>query len=109
MDVDVSEINKNKIVDVPIQGDARLTLKEFNAHAKNLAIETWVAQVTEWKHEFAHRYPPLRDTIVPQDVIVKLARQAPRDAIISVGVGQHQMWVAQFYGFHAPHTDMSCR
>lgn len=41
---------------------------------------------------------------MPQDVITKLSKLAPKDAIVSVGVGQHQMWTAQFYGFHTPRS-----
>lgn len=104
VDVDASEINKNIIVDVPIQGDAKLVLQQFNEMAQKLELTPWLKQVADWKKEFAHRYPDPKDHIVPQDVIVQLSQLAPKDAIISVGVGQHQMWTAQFYGFHTPRS-----
>lgn len=104
VDIDASEINKNKIVDVPIQGDARLALLAFNEQVKKLKISDWSNQVQSWKKEFAHRYPKPENNIVPQDVIVQLSKLLDDDAIISVGVGQHQMWTAQFFGFKKPRT-----
>ncbi|MCP5464470.1 MAG: biosynthetic-type acetolactate synthase large subunit [Deltaproteobacteria bacterium] len=107
VDIDATEINKNKIADVPIQGDLKQTLEAFNEQAKKLKIDDWVKQIQKWKKEFAHSYAEPKKEIVPQDVIVQLSNLAPKDAIISVGVGQHQMWTAQFYGFQEPRTWMS--
>lgn len=104
IDIDASEINKNKIVAIPIQGDAGHTLKAFNETAKKLKIAPWVKQVQSWRDEFSHRYPKPEEQIVPQDVIVQLSDMLPEDAIISVGVGQHQMWTAQFFKFKQPRT-----
>jgi len=104
VDIDASEINKNKVVDVPIQGDAKTVLREFNGQAKKLSIEPWTKQIHEWKKEFAHGYPDPKEKIAPQDVIVKLSKLAPKDALLSVGVGQHQMWTAQFFGFDTPRS-----
>jgi len=104
VDIDASEINKTKIVDVPIQGDAKYALKEFNKHAKKLAIDGWVKKVKNWKKKFAHSYPEPKKNIVPQKVIEELSNLLNDDAIISVGVGQHQMWTAQFFGFKQPRS-----
>lgn len=107
VDIDSSEINKNVSIDVPIQGDVRLVLEELNKTAKPLKLDSWKRQIDEWKKEFPHHYRKPDDVIMPQNVIEVLSRLAPKDAIITVGVGQHQMWAAQFYTFHTPRTFLS--
>ncbi|HBF12762.1 MAG TPA: biosynthetic-type acetolactate synthase large subunit [Deltaproteobacteria bacterium] len=104
VDIDASEFNKNIKVDIPILGDVKSVLKEWNKMAKPLKLDAWHKQVEGWKKEFAHGYPENRKTIMPQHVIEELSRLSPKDAIISVGVGQHQMWTAQFFGFHSPRS-----
>lgn len=103
-DIDASEINKNMKVDAPIEGDLKLILKEMNKLAKKATIEPWLTQVAAWKKEFPLSYELNDKSIVPQHVIAELSKFAPKDTIMSVGVGQHQMWTAQFYGFHTPRT-----
>ncbi|MBU0504497.1 MAG: biosynthetic-type acetolactate synthase large subunit [bacterium] len=105
VDVDASEINKIKIVHVPIQGDAALTLKAFSDEIKEEPqIKPWVAEVMKWKKEFAFSYPVPTDAIVPQHVIIKLKELAPNNSIVSVGIGQHQMWTAQYFRFQTPRS-----
>lgn len=101
VDIDPSEINKNKIAEIPIQGDVKDVLVRFNEVVKPPKINDWLKQVYEWKEEFSHRYKQ-GDTIAPQAVIETVSKLAPKDSIISVGVGQHQMWTAQFYRFEQP-------
>lgn len=107
IDIDASEINKNIKVDVPIQGDAKVALRELTAGATAPDIAAWKDQIDTWKKEFAHHYEQPPDIIAPQHVISVLSGLAPKDAIVSVGVGQHQMWAAQFYGFEQPRTFLS--
>ena len=103
VDIDATEINKNIVVDIPIQGDLKLTLHKMNELVQPLkAIQPWVKQVYEWKKEFPFTVPPSEKHIVPQSVICETQKLADEDAIISVGVGQHQMWVAQFWRFQQP-------
>ncbi len=104
VDIDPSEINKNIKIDVPIQGNVARVLEAFNAEATEADIDEWRDQVMGWKKEFPHHYELHRDYITPQHVVSELSRLAPRDAIIGVGVGQHQMWAAQFFGFHTPRS-----
>lgn len=105
VDIDASEINKNIKVDVPIQGDAKLVLKAFNKTVKAPKIDAWQKQIQKWKKEFPHQYNQAEDgSIAPQEVIETLSKLCPEDAIVSVGVGQHQMWTAQFYDFKKPRT-----
>jgi acetolactate synthase I/II/III large subunit len=107
VDIDASEINKNKIVEVPIQGDVKETLEALNLSVKKCKIDPWIKQVQAWKEEFKHSYTTSKDAIAPQAVIRKISELAPKDSIVSVGVGQHQMWTAQFYGFKTPRSWLS--
>jgi acetolactate synthase-1/2/3 large subunit len=103
VDIDASEINKNIAIDIPIQGDVKEALKMMNERIDGKAdIGPWVKQVKEWKKEFPLRYDENKDAIVPQHVIQELTRIAEKNAIVSVGVGQHQMWTAQFWDFSEP-------
>jgi acetolactate synthase I/II/III large subunit len=103
VDIDPSEINKNRIVDIPIQGDVKLALKKMNELADSkMDIKPWVEQVQGWKEEFPLKYEMHKKRIVPQHVIVELNNLAEKNAIVSVGVGQHQMWAAQYWNFEEP-------
>ncbi len=103
VDIDASEINKNIAIDVPIQGDAKQALKMMiDQVEKKKDIGPWVKQVEDWKKEFPLTYKEDKKDIVPQHVITELQKLADEDAVVSVGVGQHQMWTAQFWRFQKP-------
>ncbi|MBI4410865.1 MAG: biosynthetic-type acetolactate synthase large subunit [Deltaproteobacteria bacterium] len=102
VDVDAGELNKNIKVDVPIQANVKDVLREWNDIVKTGDFTEWQTQIDGWKKEFPHHYKKSSKVINPQFVIEQLGKLAPKDAIVSVGVGQHQMWTAQFYGFHTP-------
>ena len=108
VDIDATEINKNITVDVPIQGDLNLTLQKMNELVQPVkGIQPWIKQINEWKKEFPFKIPSNAKHIVPQRVICETQKLADEDAIISVGVGQHQMWVAQFWCFKEPRNWLS--
>ncbi len=104
VDIDAGEINKNIKVEVPIQGDAKEVLNQLIGLVKPSDLSDWHQKIEGWKKEFPHHYQLSEQSITPQHVIVELSKQAPSDSIISVGVGQHQMWAAQFYGFKNPRS-----
>jgi acetolactate synthase-1/2/3 large subunit len=108
VDIDASEINKNITVDVPVQGDLKQALKMLNDIVEpKKDIGPWVQQINGWKKEFPLTCPKNEKAIVPQNVIVEAQKLADKDCIVSVGVGQHQMWTAQFWRFHSPRTFLS--
>ena len=103
VDIDATEINKNISVDVPIQGDLKPTLKQMTDLVPPLkGLQPWLKQIKDWKKEFPFSVPSNKKCIVPQQVIVDAQKLADDDVIVSVGVGQHQMWTAQFWRFNEP-------
>jgi len=110
IDVDPSEINKNKLAHVPIVADVKESLAQLNRIVEPPAasLDDWYGQIAEWKRESPFSYERGFDGILPQQAIEELSRlTAARDTIITVGVGQHQMWAAQFYKFRRPRTWLS--
>jgi acetolactate synthase-1/2/3 large subunit len=110
IDIDPSEINKNKLVHVPIVADVKESLAMLNAIVEPpaAALDGWYAQIDAWKQEDPFSYDRSFPGILPQHAIAELSRlTANRDTIITVGVGQHQMWSAQFYTFRRPRTWLS--
>jgi len=106
IDIDPSEINKNKEAHLPIVGDVKHALAELNKIVKpSEDISEWVQQCAKWKEDEPLTYDQKYKGILPQHAISELSRlTADRDPIIAVGVGQHQMWTAQFFKFSRPRT-----
>jgi len=123
IDIDPSEINKNKPANLSAVADVRLALEKLNKIAKPAAhkFKTWRAKIAEQKAKYPLRYKftdeVLRSQyardflkgdssqiIMPQFVIQQLCELTQGDAIIATGVGQHQMWSGQYYTFTHPRT-----
>ena len=96
IDVDRSELNKNKPVTLPICADLRLALKQLTDAVSAGEHAEWLSYVTALKKE----YPlDVRDDseLTPQFAIALLCEMTGGDAIVTLGVGQHQMWAMQHY------------
>ena len=111
IDIDASEHNKNKRAHHAIVSDVKFALHRLNellAAAKFSAPDTaaWGAQIAAWKKDHPFSYEPNRH-IQPQEAIEALYQLTKGDAIITTGVGQHQMWAAQFYRFNEPRRYIS--
>lgn len=114
IDIDNSELNKNKLVKLPILSDLKYALGKANAilekqGRKRLSkgytrFPDWYRQIDKWKAEFPLSFKETEDAILPQYVIEELYKMTNGEAIITTGVGQHQMWAAQFYKFDKPRT-----
>jgi acetolactate synthase-1/2/3 large subunit len=102
IDIDPSSISKNVKVDIPVVGDAKLILEALLKEVEYQPRENWFKQIAEWKRKHPFRYDNNASTIKPQYVIEELCRQTKGQAIITTGVGQNQMWTAQFYRFSRP-------
>ena len=111
IDIDASEHNKNKRVLLPIVSDIKPALTRLNELAtanKFKAPDTtaWHAQIAKWKKDQPFQYDKSKH-IVPQEAVATLYELTKGDAIITTGVGQHQMWAAQFYRFNEPRRYIS--
>ena len=101
IDVDPASISKNVVVDIPVVGDAKDILTKMLPFIQEKDRSAWVERITEWKQRYPFRY----DTdghIKPQEVVETVGRMTDHNAVIATGVGQHQMWTAQFYGWRRP-------
>ncbi|HEY2761958.1 MAG TPA: biosynthetic-type acetolactate synthase large subunit, partial [Pirellulales bacterium] len=109
IDVDPSEINKNKAAHIPIVSDIKFALQELNKIVEAPEdLTEWHQKVAAWKKADPLKYDKSFDGILQQHAIDELWRLTRgEDTIITVGVGQHQMWGAQFYKFMHPRTFLS--
>ena len=109
IDIDPSELNKNKPAHIPIVSDVKIALQRLIPLVDHKDdIDEWRAQCRAWKHENPLTYDHTFDGILQQHAIAELSRLTQeRDTFITVGVGQHQMWAAQFYQFNKPRTWLS--
>ncbi|NOQ43297.1 MAG: biosynthetic-type acetolactate synthase large subunit [Dehalococcoidia bacterium] len=107
IDIDPAEIGKNVKVDVPIVGDVKNVLKELNKVVDSKNHVEWVSQIQEWEKE--HPSTTIRDTdsLLPQYIVQQISEITKGDAIIVTGVGQHQMWSAQYFQYNKPNTFVS--
>ncbi len=102
IDIDPSSISKNVNVDIPVVGDAKFILAELVKEVEYGERKKWFKKIAEWKKKFPLGYDRDSSTIKPQYVVEELCRQTNSEAIITTGVGQNQMWAAQFYRFIRP-------
>jgi len=103
-DIAPENINKAVTVTIGVEGDARKNLDLLLPLLKDVDRGDWLATVTKWKqdHPFAYDHDEREFHLKPQAVIAELHKQTDDNAIITTGVGQHQMWAAQFYKFRHP-------
>ena len=114
IDIDNSEINKNKLVRLPVLSDLKYALGRLNKMLDQAGFKRqgkahgrfagWHNQIAQWKAAHPLHYKDTSDAIQPQHVIRELYELTKGDAIITTGVGQHQMWAGQFYDFIKPRT-----
>ncbi len=121
IDIDPSEINKNKVAHLPVVSDIKYALQQLIKACKGKEFKAWHAQINEWKQKYPFSYRvtdevlksqyvreflhgETKEIIMPQHVIELLSEMTNGEAIITTGVGQHQMWAGQFYKFKHPRT-----
>jgi acetolactate synthase I/II/III large subunit len=105
-DIDASEINKVKAVNwnhIGLLPDALLCLMDY-AKAKGFHRDwsAWHAHCAELRAKYAMNYDRDSESIQPYYVIEEINRLTRGEAIITTGVGQHQMWAAQYFDFRSP-------
>jgi len=107
IDIDPSSISKNVQVDIPVVGDARTILAALAKEVEHRERKAWFKKIGAWKKQFPFRYDKNSSTIKPQHVIEEICQQTKNEAIVTTGVGQNQMWAAQFYKFTTPRQFIS--
>jgi acetolactate synthase-1/2/3 large subunit len=111
-DIDPAEISKNRRADVPIVGDCKEVITELTAavttdreHGLKGDYAEWWATLDQWRTKYPLGYVEFDDgSLAPQYVIERIGKLAGPDAVYLAGVGQHQMWAAQFIGYEKPRT-----
>ena len=111
-DIDPAEISKNRHADVPIVGDLAATIPALVEALAKAQEQHGEPELTEWwdyLNDLRDRYPlgwtPTNDgQLAPQHVISRIGEIAGPEAVYVAGVGQHQMWAAQFVGYENPRT-----
>ncbi|MDZ5078084.1 acetolactate synthase large subunit [Nesterenkonia sp. HG001] len=109
-DVDPAEISKNRLADVPIVGSLKEIIPELDAALTDLFekegrtdIEGWWRQLRRLRETYPLGWTEPEDgAIAPQKVIERIGKAAGPEAIYVAGVGQHQMWAAQFIDYERP-------
>jgi acetolactate synthase-1/2/3 large subunit len=116
IDIDPSELNKNKYAHVGLHGDLRTAVEGINALLKEERnadligggrYPDWMRTIDEWREKEPLRYADRDDVILPQYALQRLAQVLKThkkldNTIVSTGVGQHQMWAAQYFPFNTP-------
>jgi acetolactate synthase-1/2/3 large subunit len=111
VDIDKSEHHKNKVVKYPVHSDIKYALKRLCELARERGfrkpdISEWNQKVYQWHKEYPFEYEE-SPHILPQQAIQTLYEETGGEAIVSTGVGQHQMWAAQFYQFRKTRSFIS--
>ncbi|MDJ0790727.1 MAG: acetolactate synthase large subunit [Acidimicrobiia bacterium] len=112
VDVDPAEIGKIRTPDIPIVGDAKSVLTQLiDSGATALAHRPlpdrtpWFDQLAAWQRDYPLTYDQDPDGPIQQQYVIdELAKHSPPGTIVVAGVGQHQMWASQFWGFEEPKT-----
>jgi acetolactate synthase-1/2/3 large subunit len=128
LDIDAAELNKNRKAHLPVVGDIKDALKRLNAMLANRPLEkkhtAWLEQIAEWKkkapfaygvtaeiaesdHMKDHLKGQENECILQQMVVETLYELTKGEAYITTGVGQHQMWAAQWYKYKYPRQFVS--
>ena len=111
-DIDPAEISKNRRADVPIVGDCREVIADLVAavraeheQGRRPDLTGWLTQLNSWRSTYPLGYDQPDDgTLAPQYVIERIGKIAGPEALYVAGVGQHQMWAAQFIDYENPGT-----
>ena len=110
-DIDPAEISKNRVADVPIVGDIQDVITDLidvitaDQAARGPAdYSEWLATVAEWQQTYPVGYTPHEGELSPQYVIERIGALTGPEGTYVAGVGQHQMWAAQFIDYSRPNS-----
>ena len=112
VDVDPAEISKIRKADIPIVGDAKAVLAQLiDAGGERLGDDAtpvrdeWNDRIAGWQQDFPLAYDQDPEGLILQQYVIdELSKRSDENTIVVAGVGQHQMWASQFWGFEKPNT-----
>jgi acetolactate synthase-1/2/3 large subunit len=109
VDIDPAEISKNVEADYPLVGDAKAVVEQLSTAMPHVPeADSWREQVQEWKAEYPMDYSaPEDEPVKPQYIVERFDEETADDAIVTTGVGQHQMWACQYWTYKQPRTWVS--
>jgi len=114
VDIDPSSLSKNVRAHLPVVGDAKTVMHQMLESLDGrrnpqvaAKLVPWWKQIEEWKRFAPLAYENSVDVIKPQLLCQELHRLTGGEAIIATDVGQHQMWLAQYYGFKGPRQSIT--
>jgi acetolactate synthase I/II/III large subunit len=108
-DIDPAEISKNRIADVPIVGDAKEVIRDLVTLMTDEGLgdadySEWRTTTMDWKATFPLGYTDYPDRLEPQYVIDRIGKLTGPEGVYVAGVGQHQMWAAQYVQYERPNA-----
>ena len=103
-DVDPSEFNKNILAHAPVMGDLKATLRALLPRVESNVHLDWIRETDNLRAEHPSLFIRKSDALLPQQVLKELSDATNGESIIVTGVGQHQMWAAQHYGYKEPNS-----
>jgi len=104
LEIDPAEVGKNVRPTATLQGDARTSLRELNKLVSFKERGPWMARIDEVRSQHPSIVFPETDGILPQYAIKKIYEMSNNDCYIVTGVGQHQMWAAQYFWSDKPNS-----
>ncbi len=109
VDIDPAEISKNIYADYPLVGDAETVVEQLAAAVDESPEATkWRAQCQQWQSDYSMAYDAPEDEPVRPEFVVEALDEATSDrAVVTTGVGQHQMWACQYWTYTEPRTWVS--
>ncbi len=102
VDIDPSEINKNKVAHIDVHADMKATLQGLLPLVEKGDYKDWYQKIDAWRESDPMTYPDRDDVILPQYVIDMFSQLTKGEFLMTTGVGQHQMWAAQWTRFNKP-------
>ncbi len=105
VEIDPSEVHKNVAVDLPLVGDLKATLTNLLPFIKQKSNSNWIATIENWRDESKMRdilSQPKNGKLYTAQVIHEIWEATHEKVLVTTGVGQHQMWAAQYYPVEKP-------
>ncbi|ACF14089.1 acetolactate synthase, large subunit, biosynthetic type [Chloroherpeton thalassium ATCC 35110] len=108
VDIDPTAIDKNVLVDLPIVGDVKHILSELSVEmTESPDTEEWLKTIQAWREDCPLVYETEDGKLRTEYVIEQISEKTGGEAIVVADVGQHQMWIAQYYQFNNPRLQIS--